>query len=67
MSGTPTLPASVADADPAAEEVVRLDPHIQAVIGKALRAHYEDILRMPIPDSMLVLLAELEAKERQTK
>ncbi len=46
------------------EDTIRLDPHIQEVIGKALRSHYDDILKLPIPDTMLVLLAELEAKER---
>ncbi len=49
------------------EPSVQIDPHIQEIIGKAFRAHYDDILKMPIPDTMLVLLAELEAKERATK
>jgi hypothetical protein len=53
--------------DPDFEPSVQIDPHIQEIIGKALRARYDDILKMPIPDTMLVLLAELEAKERSRK
>lgn len=43
---------------------ILLDPRIQESIGKALQAHYDDVARMPLPDSILVLLAELEAKGR---
>lgn len=41
-----------------------LDPRIQEAIGKSLRAHYDDLTNAPVPDRFLVLLAELEAKER---
>jgi hypothetical protein len=41
-----------------------LDPKIQEALGRALKAHYEDLVNAPIPDRFLVLLAELEAKER---
>jgi hypothetical protein len=41
-----------------------LDPRIQEAIGKSLKAHYDDLVNAPIPDRLLVLLAELEAKER---
>ena len=57
-------------ADPSdceAEPAIPLDPHVVETIGKALNAHYQDILDMPIPDSMAVLLAELEARERNAK
>ena len=47
-----------------AEHSVQLDPRVVEAIGKALKAHYQDILDLPVPDSMLVLLAELEARER---
>lgn len=40
-----------------------LDAKIQEALGRSLRAHYDDIVRAPIPDKFLVLLAELEAKE----
>ena len=46
------------------ERAIPLDPRVLDTIGKALKAHYQEILSLPIPDSMLVLLAELEAKER---
>ncbi len=42
-----------------------LDPRIQDAIGKSLKAHYDDLIGAPIPDRLLVLLAELEAKERR--
>lgn len=43
---------------------VTLDPKIQDAIGRSLKAHYDDLINAPIPDKFLVLLAELEAKER---
>jgi hypothetical protein len=43
---------------------VELDPKIQEALGRALKAHYDDLVSAPIPDRFLVLLAELEAKER---
>lgn len=43
---------------------VELDPKIQEAIGRALKAHYDDLVSAPIPDRLLVLLAELEAKEQ---
>jgi hypothetical protein len=44
---------------------IELDPRIQDAIGKSLKAHYDDLISAPIPDRLLVLLAELEAKERR--
>lgn len=44
---------------------VVLDPRIQEAIGKSLKAHYDDLVTAPVPDRFLVLLAELEAKERR--
>jgi Anti-sigma factor NepR len=34
------------------------------VIGRSLKAHFDDIAQAPIPDKFLALLAELEAKEQ---
>ncbi len=34
-------------------------------IGQALQAHYDDLVAAPMPDRFLVLLAELEAREKQ--
>lgn len=42
-----------------------LDQRIQDMIGRSLKAHYDDLIHAPIPDKFLVLLAQLEAKERQ--
>jgi hypothetical protein len=42
-----------------------VDIRIQEAIGRSLHSHYEDLLRAPVPDRFLVLLAELEAKERK--
>ena len=38
---------------------------IGAAIGQALQAHYDDLIAAPLPDRILVLLAELEAREKQ--
>lgn len=46
------------------DKPVVLDPRIQEAIGRSLKAHYDDLVREPIPDRLMVLLAELEAKER---
>lgn len=46
-----------------AEDVV-LDPRIDMLIGRSLTAHYSDIVSAPLPDAILVLLAQLEAKEK---
>jgi hypothetical protein len=44
---------------------VTLDPKVQEALGRSLKAHYEDLIKAPIPDKFLVLLAELEAKEQR--
>ena len=44
-----------------------LDQRVQEAIGRSLKAHYDDLVKAPIPDRFLVLLAELEAKELQAK
>ena len=43
---------------------IELDAGIQDALGRALKAHYDDLVNAAIPDRFLVLLAELEAKER---
>jgi Anti-sigma factor NepR len=50
--------------DTGAAGAVELDPKIQEALGRALKAHYDDLVSAPIPDRLLVLLAELEAKEQ---
>jgi FixJ family two-component response regulator len=41
-----------------------LDQRIQDAIGRSLKAHYDDLVSEPVPARLLVLLAELEAKEK---
>jgi hypothetical protein len=42
-----------------------LDAKLLDAIGRAVRAHYDDIVKAPLPDRLLDLLADLEAKERK--
>ena len=44
-----------------------LDPRSQEAIGKALKAHYDDLVRAPVPDKFMELLDRLEARERDAK
>jgi len=39
----------------------RLGPEIEAVIGRRLKALYDDVVSEPVPDRFLQLLAKLEA------
>ena len=48
------------DEEPGAE----VSPLVIEAVGKALHAHFQAIAEMPLPDRLLVLLAELEARER---
>ena len=48
----------------AREQETVLDDKIQAHLGTMIQRHYDDIVSAPIPDQFLVLLAELEARER---
>jgi Anti-sigma factor NepR len=41
-----------------------LEPRLQDALGRALQAHFDDIVSAPVPDHFLMLLAELEAKEQ---
>ncbi len=42
-----------------------INAKVQDAIGRALKAHYDDLVGAPVPDRFLVLLAELEAKEKR--
>jgi hypothetical protein len=44
---------------------VAVDQRALKAIGDALRAHYNAIAMEPLPARFLVMLAELEAKERR--
>jgi hypothetical protein len=41
-----------------------LDARSQDAIGRSLKAHYEDLVRAPVPDKFLEMLDRLEAAER---
>jgi hypothetical protein len=41
-----------------------LDPKALEAIGRAIRENYGDLVRAPLPDEFLDLLARLEAKEQ---
>lgn len=48
-------------------EVGALDPKVQAQLGRVFRAYCDDLIHQPIPDKFTVLLAKLEAKQREKK
>ena len=41
-----------------------LDHRSQEAIGRALKAHYDDLVRAPVPDKFMELLDRLEATEQ---
>lgn len=53
------------DAQDFSTEEPALDPIVQDAIGKALKAHFQDLMQAPLPDRLVVLLAELQAKENE--
>ena len=57
-----------ADDDPVdGADVALLEPHIQEQLGRVLRSFCDDLVHQPIPDKFVVLLAQLEAKQREKK
>ena len=42
-----------------------LDTKVLDAIGRALKAHYDDLVKAPLPDRFLDLLADLEEEERR--
>ncbi len=48
-------------------EIAFLEPHIQEQLGRVLRSFCDDLIHQPIPDKFVVLLAQLEAKQREKK
>lgn len=49
------------------EEAVSLDVQVQEQLGKVFRAYCDELVHQPIPDKFVVLLAKLEAKQREKK
>ena len=46
---------------------VALDPKVQDQLGRLFRTYCDDLIHQPIPDKFVVLLAKLEAKQREKK
>jgi hypothetical protein len=44
----------------------QVSPLVLDAVGHALQAHFRAIADLPLPDHLLVLLAELEAREQST-
>ncbi len=45
----------------------KLDSKVLETIGRALKAHYDDLVHAPLPEKLLDLLARLEKEEQQEK
>ena len=43
-----------------------VSPLVVDAVGRALQAHFQAIADMPLPDRLMVLLAELEAREQNS-
>jgi hypothetical protein len=62
-----------ADSGPGANEMLgddvdaALDARTQEKLGKIFRSYCDDLINEPVPDTFLVLLAKLEAKEQSGK
>lgn len=56
-----------AETDLTIEEKAFLEPHIQEELGRVFRSFCDDLIHQPIPDKFVVLLAQLEAKQRERK
>ena len=48
-------------------EEVPPDTKVLDPIGRALKAHYDDLVKAPLPDRFLDLLSDLEEEERRSE
>jgi hypothetical protein len=62
--GVESTAARMDEALPVEEFGDEVSPLVVEAVGNALQAHFRAIADMPLPDRLLVLLAELEARER---
>jgi Anti-sigma factor NepR len=65
---TKSIPAENATSDPAEDSALdgaALDPKVLETIGRALKAHYDDLIHAPLPGKFLDLLARLEEEEER--
>ena len=53
-------PSEAAQADPVP------DPGLDKLVGDKLRAHFDNLARSPVPDTIVALLQSLKAKEKQS-
>jgi hypothetical protein len=60
MSGTRKNPN-------AAPDVAASDPKALEAIGRALEAHYADLVQAPLPEKLVELLARLENGDRASE
>ncbi len=44
-----------------------LDPKVLETIGRALKAHYVELVEAPLPDKFVELLRRLEVEEQSAK
>lgn len=51
----------------AAPDFAAPDPKALEAIGRALEAHYADLVQAPLPEKFVELLARLEAGDRASK
>jgi hypothetical protein len=52
---------------PGQPDEASVDTKVLDAIGRALKAHYDDLVSEPVPDRFLHLLADLEQEERRAK
>jgi anti-sigma factor NepR-like protein len=48
-----------------APDAAALDPKALQAIGRAIRAHFADLVQTPLPDKFADLLSRLEVEERR--
>lgn len=57
----------IADRPNATHERAELDPQVQDQLGKVFRNCCDGLIKQPIPEKFVSLLAKLEAKRREEK
>ncbi len=65
---TKSNPVENTTSNPAEESALNgaaLDPKVLETIGRALKAHYDDLVHAPLPDKFLDLLSRLEKEEQR--
>jgi Anti-sigma factor NepR len=50
--------------EPQAANVAARDPKAAEAIGRALKAHYAELVEAPLPEKFLELLARFKARDR---